>query len=142
MGDRFGPICLRATRGVLWLLNIDVGVPLGGVLCSEQRSVSDTFTTLVKVFQEVALVLVLDFVVVGEALVASIDSLANRCDLVEEDGSPDIAILHVIEAIVASCNEAVNGPRVPHLVMLSPVAGELQLRLLWIAVLAEAIQVD
>ena len=86
-------------------------------------SILDALATLVKVFEEVRLLFVLDFIVIGETFVASVDTLTNRHDLVEEYTAPDITILHVIHAISGACNEAVNLPRVSHLVMLAPISG-------------------
>ena len=104
-------------------------------------SVLDALATLIEIFEEAGLVLVLDFLMVREAFVTCIGSWTNWADLVKENASPDVSILHVVEALVALGHELVNAPRVAHLVVLAPVAGELELGLLGRAVLAEAAQV-
>ena len=76
----------------------------------EWRSVLDTLASLVEVLEEGALVLVLLFIVIGEAFVAGVGSGAHRADLIQKDASPDVAILHVVKALVPLGNEAVDGP--------------------------------
>ena len=100
-------------------------------------SILDALATLVKVFEEVRLLLVLHLIMVRETLVTSIGALADGRDLVKENTTPDIAILNVVETISGTSNEAIDLPRVAHLVMLAPVAGQVQLRLLGCRILPE-----
>ena len=67
---------------------------------------------------------------VAETLVAGIGALSYGHDLVEESTSPDVAILNVVEAIGTAGDETVDLPRVAHLVVLAPIASQLQLGLL------------
>ena len=67
---------------------------------------------------------------VAEALIAGVSALTHRHDLVEESTTPDVTILDVIEAIGTTSNEAVDLPGVAHLVVLTPIASQLQLSLL------------
>ena len=100
-------------------------------------SILDALATLVKVFEEVRLLLVLYLIVVREALVASIGALTDGRDLVKENAAPDIAILYVVEAISSARNKAIYLPRVTHLVVLAPVARQVQLSLLRRRILPE-----
>ena len=68
---------------------------------------------------------------VRETLVTSVNALSNRADLVKENSTPNVTILHVVQTIVTSGHKAVNYPWVSDFAMLAPVAGELQLGLLW-----------
>ena len=79
---------------------------------------------------------------VGETLIAGVGTLPDRGNLVEENASPDVSILHVVEPVVAAAHELVNFPRVTRFVVLSPVSGELELGLFRRAVLAEACEVN
>ena len=78
---------------------------------------------------------------VGEAFVASVSTGANWADLIQENASPNVAILHVVKALVPLGNEAINAPWVSDLVVLAPVASELKLGLLGGAVLAQTAEV-
>ena len=102
----------------------------------------DTFSTLVELLQEVTLTLVFDFFVVGEAFIASIDALTNWHDLIKENTAPNISVLHAVETIVATGNEAIDLPRVSHFVMLTPVPGKLKLGLLGGSEFAKTIEID
>ena len=105
-------------------------------------SVLDAFSTLVEVLEEVTLVGELDFLIVRETLVARISSLPHRADLIEQDGSPNVTILYVVEAIVAASDETIDGPGISDFVVLAPVPGQLQLGLLGVAVLANTSKID
>ena len=48
-------------------------------------------------------------------------------DLVQDDTTPHVAILQTVESFIASLHKPVNTLCVAHLVVLSPVAGHLQL---------------
>ena len=86
------------------------------------NSILGALASLVEVFKEGALVGKLHLLVIAESFVACISALTNWHNLVEEMTTPDIAVLHVVETIVAACDEAVDLPWVAHLVMLAPVA--------------------
>ena len=58
---------------------------------------------------------------VAETFVSGIGTLTDRHDLVEEMATPDVAILDVIEAIIATGDKAIYLPWVTHLVVLAPV---------------------
>ena len=88
-------------------------------------SVLDTLATFVEVFEELALVLVLDVVAVGETLVACIHSLPHWADLVEKNRAPDVTVLHIVESIVAASDELINDIGISHFVMLAPVSRQL-----------------
>ena len=79
---------------------------------------------------------------IGETFVSGISSLSNRADLVKEDRSPDVTILHVVKAIVTASDEAIDSPWVSDFTVLTPVSRELKLGLLGVAVLAKTVQVD
>ena len=103
----------------------------------------DPLASLVEVLEEVGLVLILDIVHEGVALVGS-DGLVvgGGRDLVEEDGAPDVSILHIVESFVAFADEHVQLGWVSHLALLSPVSGELKLGLLWVCELTAACKID
>ena len=100
-------------------------------------SILDALATLVEVFEEVRLLLVLYLIMVREAFVASIGALTDGRDLVKENAAPDIAILYVVKAISSARNKAIDLPRVTHLVVLAPVARQVQLSLLRRRILPE-----
>ena len=84
-------------------------------------SILDALATLVKVFEEVRLLLVFYLIMVREAFVASIGALTDGRDLVKENAAPDIAILYVVKAISSTRDKAIDLPRVTHLVVLGKV---------------------
>ena len=79
---------------------------------------------------------------IRETFVTGISSLSNRADLVKENRSPDVTILHVVKAIVTASDEAIDSPWVSDFTVLTPVSRELKLGLLGVAVLAKTVQVD
>ncbi len=78
---------------------------------------------------------------VRESLVASIDSLSHRSDLIEQGASPDVTILDIVESFITASDEAVNGPGVSDLVLLTPVASQGEFSLIRVIVLAESGQI-
>ena len=105
-------------------------------------SVLNTFASSVKVLQEGAFVCVFNILVVAKAFISSYGSFPNRCELVQDNATPNVAILYAVEAIGAACNKLVDNPWVALLVVLAPVASKLQLCLFRGVVLAEAHEVD
>jgi hypothetical protein len=96
-------------------------------------------STNVEVLEETSLVLVLNLFMVAESLVA-LDHVATlRRDLVENHGSPDIALLDVVEALIAGAHKHIDVVGIAHLAVLAPVVSEVELGLLRARVLAVAL---
>ena len=66
----------------------------------------------------------------------------GRADLVKEVGTPDVTVLDVVKSLVATTDEVVNLDWVSDLVVLSPVASDLELGLLWGVEATEASQAN
>ena len=79
---------------------------------------------------------------VWETLVACIDTLSDRGNLIQQVASPDISILDVIESFIASSHEAIDGPWVSDFVLLAEVASHWQLSLIGVLVLAKTGEID
>ena len=81
--------------------------------------------SLVKALQEAAFVFVFDLLVVRVSLVSLYSTATLRCDLIEDEATPDVLLLNVVESLVAFGYEVVDGHDVARLAMLSPVACQL-----------------
>ena len=98
--------------------------------------------SLVEVLKEFALALELDFIVVAEPLVLRHVAPSVRRQLVEDDATPDVSILHVVQTFVARAHKHVNVMNVTHLHLRSPVGGHLHLRCLGGRVPLHAVKAD
>lgn len=85
---------------------------------------------LVEVLEELRFFAVPRLVQRAEALVSRRHIASYRGDLVKNDRAPHITILYVVQAFVSTAHELVNDLGVAHLVVLSPVVGQVQFRLL------------
>ena len=101
-----------------------------------------SLASLVEIFEEVTLVLVYDFLVVGEALISLYILSAKWCYLVKNNTSPDVSLLDIVKSFIASSHEVVNSFNITHFIVLPPVLGELQLSHLGICVPSVAEEVD
>ena len=85
--------------------------------------------TLVEGLEEWCLSFELDFFVevVRHSPASVVRTICLWCNLIEDHGAPNIALLQVVKALVPLASEIIDSFYASHLVVLPPVVSELKL---------------
>ena len=89
---------------------------------------------MVEGLKEVRLVLILLLIEHGETITTIDFSSGDGSNLIEDVAAPNIALLNVVESLVASLGELIDGLRAAHLIGLFPVSSKVQFSLIGIGV--------
>ena len=95
----------------------------------------------VEIFKEVTLVFIYDLVAIRETFIPLNHVSTDWRDVIENDAAPNVSLLDVVQPLIATSYEVIDGLHIAYLTMLSPVACKLKFCQLRIGVLSVAEEV-